>query len=512
MHSCDECGAAALMIQNRITLFDLYKTGDWEVIYPKMYWLLSLGWLALFAGGLVHYSGSWLIYTVFSLVFLILLISGFVRQDSYGYLFLVIMLWLGFWLKVSIHLIFPYPYVEPIGRFIGTPDRWDEVLVVASATGAGGLVAHLLLMITGSNKAVASATADIVPNWYLIARRRLWFLLGASMIFVAGINMVYSFYQTGIEPKVILVWPLNAAISLSLAAGFTMAIATLIWWDVLLEKRITMGGYPILLEGLISTVSGLSRGLIVFHVIPQMVALYQNKNRLIGYTSRKAVVMVVVFTIAIAVSFTLVNSMRNVYYSNNPLGEVTTTTNGTAPMVNSLNIVKWLPKFAIDRWVGVEGVMAVASFPAKGFSLFKRGLLESAATGQAGMLYEEICLSNYANMHTGKFRFGSLPGAGAFLYFTGSAWVVLLGSCIFTLFIIYSERGVSSMTRNPLLSAFVGGAMANIVVQFGAAPRQIIAYCIALALGTGFIWMLQTGRHARVKIKALLINRKWPLQ
>lgn len=458
------------------------------MILPNIKWLWSLGWLAVFLGGLSHYSGSWLIYTLFSIVFLLLLISGFVQQISYGYLFLVVMLWLGFWLKVAIHLIFQYPYVEPIGRFIGTPSLWDEVLIVATATGAGVLITRLTLMILARNKwpTIYSTTADSVPAWYLATRRWIWPLLWISLLAIASLNMAYSFYQTGIEPKLILIWPLNAAISLMLAAGFTMTIATLIWWDILLAKRITLGGYPILLEGVISTISGLSRGLIVFHAIPQLVALYQNRNRIVGYTKKKAVIMAVGIIIAIIISFTAVNLLRNLYYSDYYLAE------GTVISDLSVGIViNRIGKFAIDRWIGIEGVMAVLSYPNKGFNLFKCGLLENPATGQAGLLYEDICLSNYGKKHTEKFRFGSLPGVGAFLYFTGSVTMVMLGMSIFTLIIICCEHWVSALTFNPLLSSFVGAAMANIVVQFGTAPRQIIAYCIALTLGVCIIGVVQ---------------------
>jgi hypothetical protein len=50
-------------------------------------WFLLGGWFLLFIGGVAHYTGSALTYTMFSVVFLGMLISGFYRQVSYGYFF-----------------------------------------------------------------------------------------------------------------------------------------------------------------------------------------------------------------------------------------------------------------------------------------------------------------------------------------------------------------------------------------------------------------------------------------
>ena len=49
-------------------------------MFVKMLLLLCV-WSLLFIGGLVNYTASWLIHTIFSVVFLVMLISGLYRQD-----------------------------------------------------------------------------------------------------------------------------------------------------------------------------------------------------------------------------------------------------------------------------------------------------------------------------------------------------------------------------------------------------------------------------------------------
>ena len=71
----------------------------------KLLYAAAALWLSAFAAGITLYPGSKLIYTIFSLAFLALLVSGFYRQVTYGYTLLAVFLWLGFWLKKTIHLI-----------------------------------------------------------------------------------------------------------------------------------------------------------------------------------------------------------------------------------------------------------------------------------------------------------------------------------------------------------------------------------------------------------------------
>src|SRR5437588_4024604 len=110
--------------------------------YFKLGGILAWGILAI--GGLIGYPGSPLIYILFSLCFLFLLSDGLYRQLSLGYAFLVVFLWLGFWLKLIVHLWLKYQYLEPIGYFDGMPEEWDTVLVVSTVGAAGVILTKIL--------------------------------------------------------------------------------------------------------------------------------------------------------------------------------------------------------------------------------------------------------------------------------------------------------------------------------------------------------------------------------
>ena len=451
--------------------------------------LLLCGWIVLFVGGIIQYTGSWLTYTVFSLVFFAMLISGFYRQVSYGYLFLVVMLWLGFWLKLTVHLLVIYPFGEPVGLFVGTPGAWDDALWIASIGSAAVVIARLLYAFTGCTSSML-ARIDVLntPTWYAETRRWVWAGVVFVCVGVAVINASMGIQQSGLVAHTILLWPLNAVTYWLLGSGFAFAIAVLLWWDISLGRDISLVVHFILLEAFTSTISLLSRGIYIFMVVPQFIALYKNRQIMSEWSRASVLAVGSMFVLLFAISNPLVNTLRDYYYS------------GVAPMwsfegsgassgASSGAIV--LAKFAVDRWVGVEGVMAVSAYPQKGGELFARMLTERGEIGKF-TFYQEICLSHYRLMDMSKFQFASLPGVVAFLYLTGVWWIVFVGMVVLVLAVLGSENLVFKLTGNPLLCALCGGAAANSVAQMGIAPRGLLIYFFEMVCGIVTIYFIQS--------------------
>lgn len=101
-------------------------------------------WILLFVGSLYAYPGSAAVYILFSVVFLGLLLSTIYRQRTYVYVFLAVLLWLGFWNKLAWNLAGAIHLPEPVGRFVPMVANWDEVLLVATAAAAALLVSRVL--------------------------------------------------------------------------------------------------------------------------------------------------------------------------------------------------------------------------------------------------------------------------------------------------------------------------------------------------------------------------------
>jgi hypothetical protein len=474
-------------------------------ILPKLTkWSLLIAWTFLFLGGITHYQGSPGTYAVFSIVFFAMLLSGFYRQISYGYLFLVVMLWLGFWLKMTIYLLLRYPFEEPLGFFVGTPASWDEVLRIASIGAAGVLLGRFLYGLLNTHSSMIVLPARIqAPAWYPAIRKRVWAVLMFVCLGTALINLQLGIEQIGIGERTVLIWPLNTVVYWLISSGFVLGISTLLWWDIALGQNISLIVYFILLESFAASISLFSRGVTVFHTIPQYIALFKNRHVVQGWSWKNSLSFAGIFFALLLMSYAYVNKLRSHYYSETPLTspssypKLVSTTSADMETKEILVLSRLsqefydLPRFALYRWVGLEGVMAVSAYPKKGYDLFIRDLKERGGVGKTS-IYQEVSQSSYRFMDSKKFQFASLPGAMGFLYLTGSLCVVGLGMFAFSSIVIGSERLVSILTCNPLLSALWGIAVSNSVVQMGIVPRGLITYFLEMCFGIAAIWFIQS--------------------
>lgn len=601
-----------------------------------------VAWLTLFLGGLIGHQGSWWVYTVFTVVFTVVLLSGVRRQPSYGYMFLAIFLWLGFWLKLAVHNIFRYGYPEPMGIFDGSSAAWDEVLWVATVAGAGIFLARCsYVFLTRGAVTTTFMDGSRVPSWYPPARNWLWILLVVTTAALAALNSIYGIQQSGLAPRTILMWPMNGLIYWLLSTGLSMGVATLLWWDICLKKDISLSIYALFGEAFLSTMSLLSRGLFLFHIIPPLVVIVRNRQSLVWRSQRKFFLMVMILGALFVVSLSVVGTLRSYLYQTGqdfrsstqnritrlqilqsviPTLEERILIKGTGrlevlqgliPQVEKLihstemtqserlrrmkihsleNDVPldvqletfrmehaWLERnlaaltqdavaakrlkdvsapvleedafledafqamvlekadiqgelserksqltatnapwflksrllldefgyqitsglgnriftLGVDRWIGIEGVAAISSYPEKSSSLFMTALTERSGMDDVP-LYQKICQSIYQTVDTNKYNFASLPGAAAFFYYTGSLMFVFLGMFFLTLVAIYSEHLAHHLTGNVLVCALVGMNAANAIAQLGVVPRQLLIHFGMLFGAVFIIWLLQS--------------------
>lgn len=528
-------------------------------------WLLLCGWLALFVGGVFRYTGSWLTFTLFSLAFLAMLWVAFYKVFNYGYFFLSVLLFLGFWTKLVIHLIFPAPYIEPIGLFFHSSTAWDEVLWVATASAMGLVTVRLIWAeLQGFFRNCDAYQYDgiTVPVWYVVSRKFLWAGVLVFIAFFAIINAKLGVHQIGMAPRTILIFPLNALVAWMLNFGLVTIIAAFLWWDVQIHKRPLLSMYVALLEAIFSSVSMLSRGAFIFHIIPQLIAYYRNRKRFISLTLWQILSLLLVTVVFFALGFSTVDTLRGYYYRSNTEDfrsvnqqnkerlkvkrqekellearlkkhseadpeanttaeldrlerELTTLEARTSAAQQELQVaaqsitqrfrmlvtefwIQWPSVLSralslmTDRWIGLEGVMALQSYPNKSMALLQEGLAERYADGVVPM-YQHISKSIYTGMDPNQWKFGSLPGAPAFLYYSGSLLIVFLGMAMLATFLHMIEFVVQRWTQNPFLLSFYGFVGANLVAQFGVVPRQIIPVMVTLACGIAFVSFVQSG-------------------
>jgi len=439
----------------------------------KLLYAAAALWLSAFAAGLTLYPGSKLIYLVFSISFLAVLLSGFYKQVSYGYIYLSVFLWLGFWLKLTAHLILKYAYAEPIGLFDGTPASWDAVLKISSVAGISMIAARAVYSWGGGrNMTLISGDECKAPAWYMPVRKWIWGSLLISVIGIAVFNAVFGIHQIGLYPRTIFPWPINALVAWSLNIGVAMAMATLVRWDISARQSVFAPILMVIGEAFTSTVSILSRGTFVYHSIPVLFSVLKNKVSLVRFSKYKVVFSLIFFVVSFFTSMYAVSALRRYYYADNIPEKVDISGNFSA-------LLEQLTGLIVDRWIGLEGVMAVYAYPEKSASALMAAITEKRTTFEKP-IYEYVSGSKYQAMDNKKYQFGSIPGAVGFFYYSGRVWVVSLGVFLLGLFVLGVENVVFRATRNPFLCSLIGMTAANTVAQFGTAPRQMIPHFVMI--------------------------------
>lgn len=456
--------------------------------------LIFLGmvvWLVLFVPAAFYFPGSVYSYAIFSIAFLLLLINGFYSSSGYGYTFFVLILWLGFWLKFTLHLLINYPFGEPIGSFLSTPESWDSVLNISTVGALGVLAANYFFQsILGQSTPVSFTERLQPPLWY--KKRRYFYIsfIVAAIILIVGLNFAYSFQQSGLVPKTVI-WPLNAIIYWMLSIGLALTVATIVGWEVSLNRQKFQVFYLILLEASLSSVAILSRGLYFFHTIPALFVIFKNFNKFKSVSLKQIYSFILLSITLLFTVYFIVNSMRAIEYSGR---EVSLIDNKMEILEGALNIdmvvVDRLLRFTADRWIGLEGVMSVSSYPERGWGLFFDALSEKGEIGKT-TLYQRICNSHYAHMDTKKFQFASLPGPVAFFYFSNSFILVFVGMFALGIFLIFSEKIVFLLMQNPLVSSLWGITFASSFAQMGVAPRGLFLFFVLTAIGILFLYVVQ---------------------
>jgi hypothetical protein len=433
----------------------------------------------LFVDALYLYPGSKLYYLLFSVSYFLLLGLAIKSLKSYSFLFLAVFLWLGFWLKLTMHTVFNYPYVEDTGNFVFTGKALDEVLLVATMGALGILFAYSFvgLLRLKSTVFVDSSKEINVPLLYQKHKNVIFGLLILVVISLAVLNIYFGIFQTGLTTRTKLVWPFSALVYWLLGIGLALITSTLLWWNLLIEKRASGFFIGALSEPFFVSISVLSRFTFIFHFIPVFLAFILNKAQLqLRIKPRALSAFLLLSGTLFLISLQSVSSLRNYYY------EMIPDNNKNRGSV----FVTMFKGLVIDRWLGVEGVMAVASYPEKSRHLLEQGILEKPDTSKIGM-YQYIAHSKYTSIDTKRFIFSTVPGAVGFFYYSGSLAIVFIALFGLTLLMQLAEVLIAVLTNNVLIIALIGMDLANTVAQFGINPTLIIkqlllifAYCLLL--------------------------------
>lgn len=437
--------------------------------------------LAIIAGS--QYEGQWHVYAMFTLLANALLFNGFRKRAIYFDIFIGIFLWLGFWLKFSVRAAFADgKFSEPTGAFNGSAGAFDHALLIASVGFAGLLAASFIRQrfFRYTDTPPSCANTGLFQLYQIYRRTFIAFFL-LLVLAVAASNVWLGIYQRGMVVQTTLPFGLNGVYKWLLQFGLASIAALIIRFEIELNRNATlMAVFPALLESFFSNVSLLSRGMILNATALGIGGLRTLLAMKVRIDPKVLVIAIIAFSTLFVASVVAVNYLR----ASSVLHSFAVQASNAAPSAPPVEVdsavtvenarAMTTPLF-IDRWVGIEGVMAVSSSPRLGWDLWREAWQERFQEGKLTLYDRYFIDSPYAlpGIDNSKHHFVSLPGVVAFFYYPGSLWFLFLG--------LLALGGVAAILefftyrlagQNWVLCSLLAQVVAFRYASFGYVPSQ----------------------------------------
>ena len=422
-----------------------------------------------------------LLFAIFSFIFFAILTSGFYQARTFGGLIFPIVLWIGIWLKLVIHWAYPaLIWTEPIGAFDGSKDSWADVLLIASVGGAGVFIAQWVFKIAARRFSMNPVSYQ-VPSWYRGGMRTsLW--LGAILVVASTLflNEYFHIIHLGRPSAIDLPWPWQGLFGWWCNIGMLLLILTLFGLDASIKALLWLGIGVLVLATLGISISMHSRGVYVFGILPFAYALWKWNESGRHFSKLKLIVLAGTFMLGAVLSIGVSEYRRYAGPDGLPLNGgghhhvVAAKSSPSKPEINlpEVNVLERLPGLAVrlmvDRWLGLEGMMAISAFPGKSTALFFRAIKERRTKDRADFYTSQISGSGFKDSDTTKYQYATMPGAIGYLYLSGSLWVVFSGMFMLSMLLFLSEAVIYKLSGNLFLSASVGMYVVLLIVQLGA--------------------------------------------
>ena len=242
-----------------------------SILRPIIYFLYSL----IFLLALLKWQGSSYTFIVLTISITSLLYLALKYRTSAGYVFFVLAVWMGYWLKLSIHIIDPsLPWMEPVGLFNFSTSAWDNVALVSSIGSLGVLVGGNVSRIWHKETVVESKSTV-----NLTKKIKLWWLIAFVVIFlIVFLNEIFHIVQASIPP-VYLGWPLHlqGLFGWAITTGAFLMLMFLFHISTVSGQFLKASILFVTLSALIS-ISIFSRGILVIQIITLLSALFVYRN------------------------------------------------------------------------------------------------------------------------------------------------------------------------------------------------------------------------------------------
>ena len=442
-----------------------------------------------------------LLYILFSTVFYVCQMYALqsIYKFGHGYFNYIFsnLLFLGFPLKFSLHTIIKHDYVEPIGSFHFSSQNLSEVITV-SIVGALGIISSQYL----SNSFLKNTASFKIkfPKLLNFTKKRWTLSLFAVSLLCFVINQKFNILLFGFRPSIHL--PIKGnAIFFNI---FTRGLIFLFLLKSFNRKRLTQSIILGTLLTMLSSIGVYSRMTIIIYLLT--IFLYLLFNVSIYKKPRSYLSFILIFLISSIITVKFSTQLRN--HKAKKVSLATSLIDIASSIEDLLSVAQASPKstnnlcdqeinqcsslikssstseystllatysnLVFERWIGMEGVMAVQSFPNKNLLFLGNAFLENKYEGNS--LYTKVSSPEiYESYNESSQSIStSVPGPIAFFYYSNSYLIVYILMLISTFICTSISQLIYRINNNQIVTIFTAVFISFDFFQLGIAPRTLI--------------------------------------
>ncbi len=458
--------------------------------------------------GFQNYTGNKLLYLSFSILSNYLLIFGLRKNSIFFETFFSIFLWLGFWFKFTVTINFSDGIFlgDGAGSFDYSNDAFNEVLII-SQIGISALIFAGFFREYFLFKYPKKINLHVIKNnFFFLGRKYIWIVFTIFFLLIALLNFHFKIYQKGLLPIYELNFLISGFFKWLLLFGLTAFGATLIFYEYNFYKKFFLiSALIIFLETFFTSFSMLSRGMF-FNAFALLFGIYKFSNTVnttnsISYYFKSFIIIIFLFYISVS----SVNYIRANYFyvgksfefvNNNSQNKEIKNVKINKTYSSTKQINSEILYLIVNRWVGIDALMAVVGKKEKlGFPLLFAAFNEKASK-ENPTFYEinfdlrenQISKDIYKNV-----KGNTLPGIIAFMYYSGSYYILFISIILITIFSSVLEFIAFKLSsQNLIFSALIGQVIAFRFTHFGYLPNQTYLLFGSIFITIIFLYLISS--------------------
>jgi hypothetical protein len=449
----------------------------------NFYFFTSLIFLFSFFLNFNNYTGNKFIFFTFQSVSFILFITAIKKNKSAFEFFTYFFFLLSFWFKFNCILYFENIKVSE-GDFDLTISNYDNATIIVICTFMSCICASFIkeFLINNFIKETKYEMSNFFIRFYKSYRVIIFSSWIGFLILVWGSNYYYKIYFKGLVNEGTF-FVVKYFYSWSLVYGLAALTSILIYIDFIIFKK-KIAFFLGIFESLFTQMSIYSRSfLLSFFAYLRGFLLLSNKKKL--RFSKFAVGKI--FILILVIFFLSIYSsakLRSTQFYETDKSEVPITFSSIYSDIISLSI---------NRWVGIDALLAVSQNKNLSFNLFLSAWQEEKNIKKKSFYIDNFFSRfNYTGFEKKNLNIVITPGIVAFLYYSGSAlfvffsilFLILICLAIEMLFFYYS-------LGNIILANIIGYALSVRFIHFGYIPFNSINFLLSFLI-TFFIMYFLT--------------------